>query len=138
MNTTPNLGLRKPGQDDFYNVDDFNYNADILDAEATRIATASQDGRMSKEDKAKLDGIEAGAQVNTVISVAGKTGAVTLTKNDVGLGNVDNLSAASIRQDTTKALRTEVVSSFPSRTDGHIIYHSGDGKFYGRANGEWV
>lgn len=38
----------------------------------------------------KLNGIEVGAQKNTVTSVAGKTGAVTLTNNDVGLGNVTN------------------------------------------------
>lgn len=43
----------------------------------------------------KLDGIEAGAQVNTVTSVAGKTGAVTLDKADVGLGNVGNFKAVS-------------------------------------------
>jgi len=28
---TPNYNLKKPGQDDFYNVDDFNENADIID-----------------------------------------------------------------------------------------------------------
>jgi len=38
---------------------------------------------------------ETGAQVNTVISVAGKTGAVTLDKSDVGLGNVGNFKAVS-------------------------------------------
>lgn len=43
-------------------------------------------------EKTKLAGVEAGAQVNTVTSVAGKTGAVTLAKADVGLGNVDNTS----------------------------------------------
>jgi len=41
-------------------------------------------------EKTKLSGIEAGAQVNTVTKVAGKTGAVTLSKSDVGLGKVDN------------------------------------------------
>lgn len=41
-------------------------------------------------EKNKLEGIETGAQVNTVDSVAGKTGAVVLTKGDVGLSNVDN------------------------------------------------
>lgn len=46
-------------------------------------------------EKTKLAGIAAGAQVNTVTSVAGKTGAVTLAKNDVGLGSVDNTSDAS-------------------------------------------
>lgn len=36
MKTTPNLGLKKPDQEDFYNVDDFNYNADKLDEEVAR------------------------------------------------------------------------------------------------------
>jgi len=30
---TKNFGLKKPNQEDFYNVDDFNYNADIIDAQ---------------------------------------------------------------------------------------------------------
>ena len=46
-------------------------------------------------EKTKLAGIAAGAQANTVTSVAGRTGAVTLTKTDVGLSNVDNTSDAS-------------------------------------------
>ena len=46
-------------------------------------------------EKNKLAGIEAGAQVNTVTSVAGKTGAVAVSKSDVGLGNVDNVKQAS-------------------------------------------
>lgn len=53
-------------------------------------ATSAVSGFMSAADKAKLDGIQGGAQVNTVTAVAGKTGAVTLAKADVGLGNVDN------------------------------------------------
>jgi hypothetical protein len=53
-------------------------------------ATTSLAGVMSSADKTKLDGIESGAQVNTVTSVAGKTGAVSLTNSDVGLGNVTN------------------------------------------------
>ena len=46
-------------------------------------------------EKSKLSGIESGAQVNAITSVAGKTGAVTLVKGDVGLGNVDNTSDAA-------------------------------------------
>lgn len=57
-------------------------------------ATTAAAGFMSSADKTKLDGIAAGAQVNTVTSVAGKTGAVTLAKSDVGLGSVDNTSDA--------------------------------------------
>ena len=46
-------------------------------------ATTSSAGLMSASDKTKLDGVETGAQVNTVASVAGKTGAVTLVTADV-------------------------------------------------------
>lgn len=59
------------------------------------LATAGLDGAMRKSDKSKLDGIEAGAQVNKVLSVAGRQGAVVLGKTDVGLGNVDNTSDAT-------------------------------------------
>jgi Cu/Ag efflux protein CusF len=39
---------------------------------------------MSSSDKTKLNGIESGAQVNTVTSVNSKTGAVVLSASDVG------------------------------------------------------
>ena len=41
-------------------------------------ATTSAKGYMSPADKTKLDGVEAGAEVNTVTSVNGETGAVTI------------------------------------------------------------
>ncbi len=53
---------------------------------------------MTKAERDKLASIEAGAQVNTVTSVAGKTGAVTLTKSDVGLSNVGNYGVATRAQ----------------------------------------
>lgn len=59
------------------------------------VATTSNAGLMATGDKSKLDGIEAGAQVNAVTSVATRTGAVTLNKLDIGLGDVDNTSDAS-------------------------------------------
>ena len=48
------------------------------------------DENYTSADHDKLAGIQSGAQVNTVTSVAGKTGSVTVTKADVGLGNVGN------------------------------------------------
>jgi len=54
------------------------------------MATASNAGLMATGDKSKLDGIAAGAQVNTVTSVAGRTGAVTL-----GVADVSGAFAAS-------------------------------------------
>lgn len=69
-----------------------------LSANQGRVLKSIVDGKVDKEagkglstndytdaEKEKLAGIEAGAQVNDVTSVAGKTGAVTLDKADVGL-----------------------------------------------------
>lgn len=61
-------------------------------------------------EKTKLAGVEAGAQVNTVTSVAGKTGAVVLAQADVGLADVDNTSDANkpVSTATQTALNTKV------------------------------
>ena len=59
------------------------------------LATTTDPGAMSAADKTKLNSVESGAQVNTVDSVAGKTGVVTLVKSDVGLSNVQNYGVAS-------------------------------------------
>jgi hypothetical protein len=72
--------------------------------------------------KTKLDGIETGAQVNTVTSVASKTGAVTLVKADVGLANVDNTSDAnkpvSTAQQTALNLKLNIASVVNNLTAG--------------------
>ena len=67
-------------------------------------ATTSAAGFMSASDKTKLNGIAAGAQVNAVTSVAGKTGAVSLTSNDVGLGSVPNTDTTNAANITSGAL----------------------------------
>ena len=59
----------------------------------------------------KLDSIEAGAQVNSVTSVAGKVGSVTLNKVDVGLNNVDNTS------DLNKPISTATQTALDSKVD---------------------
>lgn len=81
------------------------------------ISTATQtalDGKVDKETGksltsndftdallAKLNGIESGAQVNTVTGVKGnsestyRTGNINITKANIGLGNVDNTSDAN-------------------------------------------
>jgi len=38
VNQTSNLGLKMPGQQEFYNVDDFNFNAGLIDAKLSEIA----------------------------------------------------------------------------------------------------
>ena len=62
------------------------------------LASQLDNGLMSSTDKTKLDGIESGAQRNTVLGVKGssesayRTGNVNITKANIGLGNVDNTS----------------------------------------------
>ena len=53
-------------------------------------ATQTDDGLMSAADKTKLDGVEAGAQVNTVTSVNGLTGDITVD------ASVNNISLAAL------------------------------------------
>lgn len=72
--------------------------------------TTTTDGAMIAADKVKLDGIEAGAEVNTVVSVAGKAGAVTLVKSDVGLGNVPNYAIATQTEAETGTSTTKFMS----------------------------
>lgn len=50
--------------------------------------------KISYTDAAKVAGIEVGAQVNAVLTVAGQVGNVSLEKSDVGLNNVDNTADA--------------------------------------------
>ena len=101
---TTNYNLKKPALTDFYDVADQNGNMDLIDAAMKGL----EDGKVAKvegkslstndfttDEKTKLAGIASGAQVNTVTSVAGKTGAVTLDKTNVGLGNVDNTADAN-------------------------------------------
>ncbi len=54
--------------------------------------------------------------LQAVKSVAGKTGIVTLTKEDVGLGNVDNKSSATIRSEITFSNVTNALGYTPENT----------------------
>lgn len=52
---------------------------------------------------------------DVVTSVAGKVGVVVLSNTDVGLGNVDNKSSATIRGELTSANVTEALGYTPTR-----------------------
>ena len=75
-------------------------------------ATTEADGLLAKEDKAKLDNIQAGAQVNTITGVKGsaetdyRTGNIEITKANVGLGNVDNTADAEKEVKSAATLQT--------------------------------
>jgi len=63
----------------------------------------------------------------------------SVTKAQVGLGNVPNYTAEQFRTASSYKLRAEVKSSAPSSpANGDIWYDSANHKFRGYANGAWV
>lgn len=77
-------------------------------------------------EKNKLAGIAAGAQVNAVTSVAGRTGAVTLAKADVGLTNVDNVKQLPIAGGTmTGILTAQSNTSYATKQTRNIAIKTG-------------
>ncbi|WP_055667265.1 pyocin knob domain-containing protein [Desnuesiella massiliensis] len=82
MKTTANYGLKKPEGTDVVNIEDLNYNADIIDQKI-------------KEVDNKASNI-----MVPVISVNNKTGAVTLTASDLG---AETPSAAQAKANTAES-----------------------------------
>lgn len=74
-----------------------------VDTDGIKMAavTTTTNGAMLSSDKIKLDGIESGAQKNTVTGVKGdneatyRVGNVNITKANIGLSNVDNVKQYS-------------------------------------------
>lgn len=64
----------------------------VFNGKGWQVSRENEQYFMTPAERAKLQNIEAGAQVNTVNSVNGKTGIVALTKSDIGLPEVDNTS----------------------------------------------
>lgn len=86
-------------------------------------ASDSNNGLMSSSMYSKLVGIEAGAQVNTVTGVKGssestyRTGNINITKANIGLGNVENKSSATIRSELTSSNVTTALGYTPATQD---------------------
>ena len=57
METTTNYGLKKPAQEDFVNVEDINYNSDILDEKIAELEETAE-GSLPAEDYTAEDILE--------------------------------------------------------------------------------
>lgn len=102
-------------------VPDINANTTARHTHANKAILDATTASFLAAEKTKLSGIEAGAQVNTVTSVSGKTGAVTLVKADVGLGNVDNTS------DANKPISTATQTSLNAKANSSVTVSAGSG-----------
>lgn len=83
------------------------------------VADSDSPGFISAEDKAKLDGIEEGAEKNTVLGVKGsadasyRTGLVELSKEDLGIHDLNKADIADVLgylPSKTELVRSEMVS----------------------------
>lgn len=74
---------------------------ELSDALAGKVDKETNKSLMTADEHTKLNGIEAGAQVNTVTGVKGnaennyRTGEINISPANIGLGNVDNTSDAN-------------------------------------------
>lgn len=100
---TTNYNLKKPGQEDFYNVEDFNSNADILDTELKTLSDGATAGEILKKLKTvdgKGSGLDAdlfqGKEVIPVIN--GGTGGKTAPEAIENLGLSDAFYPANSKQ----------------------------------------
>ncbi|WP_135552622.1 hypothetical protein [Paenibacillus cymbidii] len=131
MQYTSNLNLKKPESSDAVNIDDLNGNADILDAAVAGKVDKVAGKGLSTEDyttaeKSKLAGIAAGAQVNAVTSVAGRTGAVTLAAADVS--GVETASGSQAKVDTHANATTGVHGAVSTATASKIVIRDASGR----------
>jgi len=107
---------------------------ETLKAHKSRHATGGQDALTPADIGAETP---AGAQAKVDNHANRTDNPHNVTKAQIGLGNVEDKSAATIRQQTDQ-LRVEVVSSFPAHADGRIIAHTGEKKAFVSIGGEWV
>lgn len=89
-------------------------------------ATTGTSGFMSAADKAKLDGIETGAEANDVDSVFGRTGAVVAQASDYDADQVDyNNGTSGLAATDVQAAIDEIVSGAGGAEDAEY-FSAGD------------
>ena len=92
------------------------------------LVSTTANGLMSYGDKIKLNGIESGAQKNTVTGIKGnaetayRQGNVNITKENIGLSNVENKNSATIRNELTKENVTKALGYTPPKQDTDTKY----------------
>lgn len=102
MKTTVNYGLKKPDGTDVVNIDDFNYNSDIID------------------QKLKEVDIKASNITVPVTSVNGKTGAVILSAGDIKAADGKTLEAYKTEV-TSELAQMMKFSDVPEKTHTTIL-----------------
>lgn len=137
---TQNFNLIKPGQEDFYNVENFNNNADIIDAELKKLENNKVDKVEGKqlstedyttEEKQKLAGIEEGANKYTHPKTH-SANIITENENrrfvsDVEKANWDSKETPEGAQAKANAAASSALAAANSYTDQEVGALAGEG-----------
>lgn len=91
---TTNLGLKKPDANDFYNVQDFNDNADLLDTAIAGKANSSHDHNASDIASGTLPLARGGTGQTSLANVKSAFGITALENNFANLIDEDTIQAA--------------------------------------------
>ena len=104
MKYTNNLNLKKPDQVDFYDVDDFNFNADELDKKIGEILNAiiiaSQNEAETGTDNVRL--MSPLRVKQAILKLAPKPAMATQTEAEAGTDNTKHMTALRVKQSILK------------------------------------
>jgi len=107
MTETTNLKLKKPAPTDFYNIDDFNSNADKLDSVISELSSIVD----AKADKSDIDAalkdhppviIATTAELNALIKAGTADKSALYALTDYGAGDFDGSSGSGAVQAEVK------------------------------------
>ena len=104
MKYTTNLNLKKPDQVDFYDVDDFNFNADELDKKIAEILNAiiiaSQNEAELGNDNAKM--MTPLRVKQAILKLAPKPAIASQAEAEAGTDNTKHMTALRVKQSILK------------------------------------
>jgi len=147
---TANYNLIKPQYDETADIKVINENMDIIDGKlkenadglSTHVAAAAPHSGHETPSGAQAKAEAAAGAVRAQLEshVADNTNPHNVTKSQVGLSKVENMSATEIRTATNRSLKVEVISSSGSVTpeQGRIIFDTSKKKFFGGTGSGWV
>ena len=122
---TNNLNLKKPDQVDFYDVDDFNFNADELDKKIGEILNAiiiaSQNEAETGTDNVRL--MSPLRVKQAILKLAPKPAMATQTEAEAGTDNTKHMTALRVKQSILKNAPVKSVNGI-SPIDGEVTIPS--------------
>ena len=131
MNETTNYHLKKPEETDFYDVGDFNYNADLIDAELSNLETNTTLIQNSG------GGFAAGTNAKAGAGFAGGKSAKAVDSSGGGIDAIQLGTGTNSVPKTLQAYGYQLMDANGKIPDARLNDAPSDGTLYGRKDGGW-